>query len=193
MRKTSHGQNDEPYLEHILSNLRFNIAKKFIANNSLIADLGCGYNGNFLKDISNKISRGYGFDISVKKRDLPKNVILKAVDINKNFAIKKGSFDTTVALAILEHVENPKKFLLQINQMLKKGGFLILTTPHKRAKKILETLSLIGLISKHEIDDHKNYFNENIIKKTLTDTGYKIVKLETFEFGFNLLCVAKKR
>lgn len=193
MRATSHTQNEEPFLEHFLSELRFQQAIKYIDKNSVIADIGCGFSGNLLKRIKGKIKTGIGYDISVAKKGLPENILLKKADLNKTIDNRKNYFDVITALAVLEHVENPEGFLKQIKAILKGKGRIIITTPHKRGKTILEFLSLkLGLISRSEIKDHKNYFNERMLKVLLKKVGFKIIKLGSFEFGWNLFCVAQK-
>ena len=143
MRTTSHTQNKEPILEYLLSEVRFRKAMGYINKNSTVADLGCGYNGNLLRRIASEIKSGVGYDVSVIKTGLPKNIILKRVDINKNIDNRKNYFDTITALAALEHVENPESFLRQIKNMLKRGGRVIITTPDKKSRKILEFLSIL--------------------------------------------------
>ena len=166
---------------------------KYIKKGSVVADLGCGYKGNFLKAVSNKIKNGVGYDASVTKHGLPKNIALIKIDLNKKFNSRGGIFDAITVLAVLEHVENPENFLKQIKMLLKKGGNVIITTPHKRSKKLLEFLSFdLGLISKAEIKDHKNYFDEKSLKKLLAQTGFKISNIGSFQFGLNLFCLAKK-
>jgi len=192
MRKTSHGESPEPYLEYLLSDLRFNKAAKFIKYGSKVADLGCGFNGNFLRKISNIIKFGIGYDVSVNNKDLPKNISLKRIDLNKKTP-KNNYFDQVVALAVLEHVENPDGFLQFAHKLLKRGGIFIITTPHKRSKTLLEFLStVLGLISRQEINDHKNYFDESRLKSLFYKNRFKIINLGVFEVGLNLYCVAKK-
>ena len=142
MRKTSHTQNKEPFLESFLSEMRFKKAIPFINNRSVVADIGCGYHGNFLNKISNVVKSGIGYDISVIKKRLTKNIVLEKVDINCKFETRTKYFDTVTALAVLEHVKNPEHFVNQIYRILKRNGKIIVTTPHVKGKKILEFLSL---------------------------------------------------
>jgi 2-polyprenyl-3-methyl-5-hydroxy-6-metoxy-1,4-benzoquinol methylase len=193
MRPFSHTQKKEPPLEYLLSEIRFRKAMKYIDRNSVVADLGCGYNGNLLKRISAKIKTGIGYDVSVTKKELPKNITLKRADLNKNIDNRKNYFDAIFALAALEHVESPEDFLKKTRRMLRKSGKIIITTPHKYGKMILELLSFLNLISREEIEDHKNYFHGKSLKKLLDKTGFKTIKLYSFGIlWLNLLCVAQK-
>lgn len=194
MRKVSHGQDREPILEYILREIRFAKVIGFVPRDSIVADLGCGYEGKFLQRISNKIKKGVGFDISIKHTKLPGNITFKKVDLNRKFNNnnEKG-FDYVTALAVLEHVEDPEKFIKNIKSMLKKDGKLIITTPHKRGKWILNILSdNLKLISKYEIHDHKRYYDEKAVKKLFKSAGMKIERVETFWFFQNLFAIARK-
>jgi ubiquinone/menaquinone biosynthesis C-methylase UbiE len=191
-RKISHTQVAEPMFEYVLSWLRFKKAEKYIKKNSVVADLGCGYNAQFLSRIAPFIKTGVGYDVDVTKNGLPKNIILKKSDLDKKIDSKKSYYNCLTALAVLEHVENPEKFITKAKAMLQKNGELIITTPHKRLKLILEILSSVGLVSKGEIEDHKTYFTNKTLKKLLKSQGLKVVRLETFELGFNLFALARK-
>lgn len=193
MRKTSHMQSKEPILEKFLSIMRFNQALKYVQKNDIVADIGCGYHGYLLSSIADKIKKGIGYDLSVSKLNLPKNIFLKQVNINKKIDSKKNYFDTVIALAILEHVENPVFFIKRLKSLLKKNGKIVITTPHRRGKKLLEFLSYtLKMVSTDEISDHKNYFDEKKLQKLLLQNGFRIIKIKTFEFGVNLLAVAQK-
>ncbi len=192
-RKVSHSEKREPLLENFLSQLRFLKVWGNTKRGSVVADLGCGYKGAFLRKISGKIKSGIGYDISVSNKDLPKNIVLKKVDLNGNIDKRKDYFDVITALAVLEHINNPVRFLKQAKKMLKRNGKLIITTPDKSGKKILEFLSFnLGLISKKEISDHKNYFDKEKIESLAKNAELKIIKIGTFEFGWNIIFVGQK-
>jgi len=193
MRKISHMQGREAFLERFLSEMRFRQAIKYIKYGQVVADLGCGFHGNFLRRVEGKIKLGIGYDVSVSNSSLPKNITLKKIDLNKNIVIKKNYFDLVIALAVLEHIDNPEHFLKQIKLMLKKGGKVIITTPHKKGKNILEFISFkLGLVSRQEIMDHKNYFDETSLKNVFKKAGLIKIKIDTFELGLNLITSAKK-
>ncbi len=193
MRKLSHFEGKEPLLESLLRDVRFYIASKYIPNNSNVADFGCGYNGKLLNNISSKIKSGVGFDISVSKNQNQSNIKLYKADINKKINFNNTKYDCITTLAVLEHVKSPNQYVKNLVAKLKPNGVLIITTPHKRSRLILETLSFwFGLISKDEIIDHKNYFTQSKLETIMKANSLKIIKLNTFEFGCNLLCVVKK-
>jgi len=193
MRKLSHFEGREPLLESFLRDVRFYMASKYIPDNSNVADFGCGYNGELLNKMSSKIKRGVGFDISVSKNQNQSNVKLYKADINKKINFSKTKYDCITTLAVLEHVKSPNQYIKNLIVKLKPNGVLIITTPHRRSRLILEALSFwFGLISKDEILDHKNYFTIENLSQLMIKNKLSIIQIKTFELGMNMICVAKK-
>ena len=53
------------------------------------------------------------------------------VDLNKSrLPYKDGTFDIVTATEVIEHLENPRSFLRDINRILKPGGICVLSTPN---------------------------------------------------------------
>src|SRR4030042_2960857 len=172
MRKKSHLEGTEPFFDKILSSLRFKKVEKYIEPDSKILDLGCGYNGRLLAKLETKIKSGVGIDISVNANYQNQKIQLIAYDLNANLPLQGGEFDFVVSLANLEHLENPKKMLEEIYRVLKPGGKLLLTTPSTYGKPVLEFLAAVGLGSKQEIRDHKNYFSKKILLDHCREIGF---------------------
>ncbi|MFC1578169.1 class I SAM-dependent methyltransferase [Thermodesulfobacteriota bacterium] len=59
-------------------------------------------------------------------------VEFKSNDLNSDFVQKIGAdaFDLILAVEIIEHLENPLSFVRQCTHILKKGGYLLITTPN---------------------------------------------------------------
>lgn len=192
-RGSSHFQNKEPLLENLFSKLRFKKVDKHIPDKSRVLDLGCGYNSHLLQKLAPRIKKGVGIDIHVTTNNLPGNLKLLKSDINRKLPIKASSQDIVVALATIEHVNNPSFLLQEINRVLRKGGRVILTTPSNQAKPILEFLAFkLHLVSEEEIKDHKQYFKIDTLPALLKDCGFRNIKTKSFQFGLNLLAVATK-
>lgn len=109
-------------------------AVKFFADtkkDSIILDVGCG-EGSLLRLLSNL---GYnnliGVEISLERLSYAKNksngdIIYIASDDLCIF--EDESLDTVVSTAVIEHLENPEKFIKECNRILKPSGYLIITT-----------------------------------------------------------------
>ena len=102
---------------------KLNIDKK-----SKILDCGCG-SGALLSKIHNL---GYkdltGFDIITPKTS--EQFKFKKQDLNQRFAMDNGSFQIVFSVENLEHLENHWHFFRESHRVLKKGGYLILSTPN---------------------------------------------------------------
>ncbi|MDO8512145.1 MAG: methyltransferase domain-containing protein [bacterium] len=192
MRAGSHCQGKEAFLERPLRYCRFNKIKKHINKNSNVLDLGCGYNGDFLKYIETDLGAGTGVDISVNASNSPKIRLVRG-NLEDQLCFAENVFDVVVSLANLEHLSNPEKMLKEIKRVLKPGGILLLTTPSKRAKPVLEFLSFgLGIISKQEIADHKHYFDEKSLRKYINDAGFSYCQHKYFQLFMNNFVIAHK-
>lgn len=82
-----------------------------------VLDVGCG--DKFLKEPFERKGLLYqGIDIDI-------------IDFNNDeFPFPDNSFDLVVSLAVIEHIKNTENFLSEINRILKKGGFVFLSTPN---------------------------------------------------------------
>lgn len=189
--------NNEPFLEPIFRELRFGIARRElnrISNSNLtIFDYGCGPEVKFytyILDNNIKFKKYYGFDPLLKKDILDKKLLITS-DWKK---IEKQKFDLVTMFAVLEHLPFPYFDYEQITNKLKKNGCLLLTTPTKLAKPVLEFLSYkIGIVSRREIKEHQHYFDLEEIEKLFISYGLYVEVKKTFEIGMNNYVMLKKK
>lgn len=194
-RHLSHFQGKEPILEWLLRQIRFFAVRPFVKENSIVLDLGCGYDGEFLRSISSKIKSGVGYDLSVKKYKVAKNINLFSKRIDEKLSLPNNRFDLITSLAVFEHLGKAQDVLDKSYKSLSEGGVLAITTPTPKAKIILEILSFkLKLISRREISDHKHYYSKKEIRTMLMKSGFKTnkIKISHFMLGFNTLVVATK-
>ncbi len=194
-RTKSYSQEKEPILERIIRQIRFLAVRPFVKKESTVLDLGCGYDGKFLKSISSKIKLGTGYDISVKKGKVARNINLFSKRINDKFYLPKNSFDLIVSLAVIEHLDKAQDVLNISYKAIKKNGMLVITTPNPKGKLILEILAFkLKLIDQREIYDHKHYYSKKELKRMLKLAGFKNnkIKISYFWFWCNLLAIATK-
>lgn len=107
-------------------------------------------------------------------------------DLNKKMPFKSSYCTNIVAGEIIEHLYNPFEFLKDCNNILKKGGRLIITTPN------MSGLNYI-LNPKHGFDlgytPHLYGWNLKMIKNLLRKAGFKVreARLITVFTNDNLL------
>lgn len=188
---------NEPILEPIFRELRFGVAlsdiKRILTKDSKILDYGCGPEAKFssylkLKNI--KFDEYCGFDPL-----LAKDIIKSKLLITSRWKqISKKRFDLITMFAVLEHVPYPDFDFLPIVDSLKVGGHLLLTTPTKLSKPVLEFLSYkLGIVSRREIEEHQHYFNLEEIDELFSKHNLKIITKHTFEFGMNNYVLFQKK
>lgn len=151
-----------------------------------ILDLGCaqGILSHFLRQ------KG-GFWVSVDqdfanmqtaKSLLEKNLLQIGPGI---LPFKSESFDKVVCLDYLEHIEDDDLCLQEIHRVLKKGGHLILSTPHIGKFLMLHRLrSLLGM--KLEFFGHKREgYNLKELKPKLENAQLQLENHRTFSRFFS--------
>ncbi len=185
--------------EKLLAKERAKVANSLIPNEfrkGAILDIGCGSFPYFLS--STQFNKKFGIDSIIHKKDfIEKNIVLKTIDVeNEKLPFNSDEFDVVVMLAVFEHVRDERLNLLlkDIKRVLKKRGLFIMTTPASWSAPVLWALSRISLVSKIEIDDHKNFNSPNKIREILENSGFAPNKIRNgyFEFYLNTYFVAEK-
>ncbi|MDO8511704.1 MAG: class I SAM-dependent methyltransferase [bacterium] len=193
MRSFAHAQNPEPQLEKILQYFRFKKIEKHIRKNVKLLDIGCGFSAPLLTRFSDKIQFGVGIDMAVDASNNQKIRLIKS-NLNSPLPLESNYFDIVTSLATLEHLENPQLMLSEIFRVLKPHGTLLLTTPTKWSKPVLEILSYkLKLISIQEISDHKHYFDFTSLKELCHNHGFSGFIHQYFQCFMNNFVIAVKK
>ncbi len=114
--------------------------------------------------------------------------------VNYDHSMMEGkTFDTIAALAVIEHINVPEIFQIfkKFKEKLRPDGKIILTTPTKASRPILNFMARIGLANKENIAEHKHYWTKKEIFDLAEKTGFVIKKYKKFQFGFNQLAILK--
>ena len=184
----------DSFLDKLLRQERFKKIKKYIPDNSVVCDLGCGKDAQFLKNTSSFLKQGIGLDSAIKNYQ-DANLELKNIKIEKNLPLENESCDIITMAAFIEHLAYPQEVLNECFRCLKPAGKLIITTPTPLARPILEFLaSNLNLIDEKEISGHKNYFWPKNLKQMLLRAGFngENIKSHFFELFFNNLTIARR-
>ncbi|EKD66188.1 MAG: methyltransferase type 11 [uncultured bacterium (gcode 4)] len=198
MRNFSFEKNSSTFFDKLIAKLRykkvFNLLKKHWINLNwkTICDIGCWYNANLLNYLKENYSdlSLYWVDLDINKKLSYINFV--KANIEKDILnIKNESIDILFTLAVIEHLSNPKLYLLEIKRILKPWWILVMTTPSIYWKPILEFLAYSWIWTKEEILDHKIYYNKNSLKY-LVLKYFEDINIKYFQFWLNIILLAKK-
>lgn len=95
-------------------------------------DAGCG-SGDMAKAIMKKYGVvAYGTDLNkvAIRRANGVGVKAKIANLDEKWPYEDSFFNSVIAAEIIEHVINPDNFLSEAKRVLKKNGYLVITTPN---------------------------------------------------------------
>lgn len=102
-------------------------------------------------------------------------------------------FDTIVGLALIEHIKDPKSFLIELKSYLNKDGRIVLTTPHPYVDKIHFYGSRIGLFSQNAEDEHESLIDFAKMASLTEASGLEIYLYKRFLLGTNQLFILEQK
>lgn len=140
---------------------------KFLNGKAL--DIGPGL-GEFLKFRPNTI----GADINPHnvKWCSSQGLDVRLMEIDK-LPFDSQSFDSIIMDNVLEHIENPKKILSEIDRVLIKGGTLVIGVP--------------GVLGFESAPDHEIFYSKELLVKTFVDRQYVVQKMFSMPIELNWL------
>lgn len=98
---------------------------KFISKKEIVLDIGCS-TGEFLSHI-NWLGKKYGMEINNSAIKLAKK---SGINFNKNIFNQRNYFEVIIFRGVIQHLEEPFKYIENSYYSLKKNGYLIfLATP----------------------------------------------------------------
>ena len=142
-----------------------------------ILDVGCA-DGKMLELLLEevKVHNYKGVDFDQKLINLANEDIKKHLEVGNalNLRFKDNNFDVLISTAVIEHLENPEKFLKESYRVLKEGGIIILTTPSPLFEKL-------GTLVGHLKDEtHFETYNLKELKSLLRKNGFRILESKRF-------------
>lgn len=162
---------------------KYSKAKQYFRKGGRVLDYGCGL-GDFIGECKRRDkSLGlFGFDISkYVSAYTSKNykVEVKTGIFSKNL-YKQSFFDSIVSFDVIEHVPDFEDLLAKFNFWLKKGGYLLLTTPN------IENwdAEILGRrwYGYSKIPEHINYFSKKSLRTLLERNGFEVHEIKTWGF-----------
>jgi 2-polyprenyl-3-methyl-5-hydroxy-6-metoxy-1,4-benzoquinol methylase len=177
------------------------IISKILKKKDKILDAGCG-NGDFMKMLLNKYPEldieGIDYSQIEVKEAKARGLNVRRGDFSEGIPSKNGEFDIVYAGEIIEHLYNPDLFLSEANRIIKKGGYLVISTPNLCAwfNRIIMLLGIqplflepstkskfigAGFLKRFKKEGqpvgHVRIFNYAAIKDILEMNGFRILQV----------------
>lgn len=147
-----------------------------------ILNLGSGY-GFLEEELLKRESRKFeieGDDIGKFRLDNWVGGVVHTV----NFLSKpvpenmQGQYDLVMALHLLEHINEPVKYLANLKPLFKKGGHLLIEVPNLKSFLCEFSPEYAEFFYNYE---HVSYFTEDTLNAALVLAGYRNVRTRTVE------------
>ncbi len=123
--------------------------------------------------------------VDIQKPDSRPGIKSVELDLNSDFtdALGRNKYDRVIALDVIEHLYDPEKSMARINNIMKTGGKLYISTANI-AFIIMRATLLIGWFNygKSGILDktHHRLFTVNTLKRLLRNSGFKVEQVVGF-------------
>lgn len=147
-----------------------------------VLDLGCG-DGVFLDLLKNKGIEGRGLDISevAIAKAKSKGLSVEQFDFgSQRLPFADNDFSLAVLLDVLEHLYQPQNILQEARRV---AGEMIVAVPNFNSLSArLQTL--LGRVPENNLakKGHIYWFNFDILRKMLKETGWQIMEIKTNTF-----------
>ena len=138
-----------------------------------VLDVGC-YTGGFLGCLNDKWEK-YGIEPSISAARIARDKSIKIIsDKLPVDSIYNDSFNLITSLNVIEHVPNPRDFLIKIRALLTEDGVLFLETGNfdSRFSRLLSENW-----SYYHIPEHVSFFSANGLKNLLEDLNFEILEI----------------
>ena len=144
------------------------------AENSNVLDYGCNTGRH-----ASIVKQAYGYNVMgadinpvaisvAQKKGIPAELITP-----KFFEKYKFSFDVIINSHVLEHVDDPKGFLVNIQRLLKEEGTFVIAIPQERIRGDITPLQIIYFLSRFKFENpHKHKFSKDQLFTLLEDAGF---------------------
>lgn len=145
-----------------------------------ILDIGCG-SGEFLTEAKKKGWSTVGTEMS---EEVPPGLTVysELSEVKADFGLK--SFDAVTLWHSLEHFRNPKQILLEVGELLKDDGRLLVAVPDRSGLQA-------RIFGKHwfhlDVPRHLFHFGRDSLKGMLEENGFKVIRAWHQEFEYDLL------
>ncbi len=143
------------------TNAKFNIIKNQLGKRQFDRAIDIGCSGNSILPFLDNIHHRFYLDIArVPLRQFSHiRANFPLVSVLEQMALRKESFDLVTALDVLEHVKDDKGAIQELYRILKPGGILLLSVPHRMKFYSYQDM-IIGHYRRYELKGLVNLFEQ---------------------------------
>lgn len=160
------------------------ILVSFITPSASVLDIGCG-KGYIIKRILHRTSNIVGIDYNMDSIAMAKaavgipGVSFICEDIDHYLQKNQVYFDYLILSHVLEHMDEPDKFLKRIRAI---GKYCYIEVPDFESNYLNVYRQAVNTDLMYSDADHVSEFDRNELQKIIEESGWKIVRCE-FRFG----------
>jgi SAM-dependent methyltransferase len=162
------------------------------------ADIGCGYDAGFARELLGDADSMVLVDLAVapEVKQLANARVLEGYLPDVLEQIGDETLDTIYSSNVLEHVWDDAGMLTQLFRALAPGGRCIINVPSWAGKATLEFVTFrLGLgPPPAEIDDHKRYYDPHDLWPMLVAAGFlpSHIACRRYKLGVNTIAICTK-
>ncbi len=132
------------------------------------------------------LSNAAGLDIIIPQTVPPSYASVASCNLNtEDMPFPDAAFNTVIAGDVIEHLENPSRFLRESNRVLKAGGRLIVSTPQANDWwTTLHNWFFRGLINDPDPGEHLQNWTILDMTRLLKKNGFRLTTLEGWHMQF---------
>jgi 2-polyprenyl-3-methyl-5-hydroxy-6-metoxy-1,4-benzoquinol methylase len=150
------------------------------------------------------VGAGYGFFLAIARQRGWNVYGTELTDEAVNHCTEKGltmfkgelqnldfgdlEFDVIISIEVIEHIYNPVEYLTKMNEILRPGGTIYVTTPNFNSylrHRLKENYNVI------EYPNHLGYFTRKTLNNLFTENGFKTDKIQTTGISLTRLRTSK--
>lgn len=144
--------------------------KALLTGGETVLDVGCS-SGHFMSLIKDAVGQVYGSELNKKEIAFCRDELgLDVSDepLEKRFA--PGQFDYITMIFVLEHIAEPREFLIHLKQLLKPGGKLVILVPNVR-DPLVNFYDIPEFRRFYYCIEHLFYYDQHTIKRLFAEAG----------------------
>lgn len=177
----SHQENKKGFVPRLYEAIKkINLKHKFrLASRDLpvgkLLDIGCGV-GDFLHVAENKGWQCTGVEPSEEAREIArqriKGDLLYSEDLEQ---LPDQSFDLITMWHVLEHVDDLKWQVAQLQRLIKPNGRIVIAVPNYRS---YDGRFYNAYWAAYDVPRHLNHFNKTVLTKIFKTSGLSLVSMD---------------